>query len=207
MKKIIFLLAIVLLAVQGMAQERTVNLTIPNEGTYINYTGASADTLIATNQDTLDIVVRYNGPGYVRKVAVKSRFDVIAGADTTVSVSVFGKEFSDDATYVEIIAAANSSAVTANNVVQILTSDWTEVTATFNSTVAAHTMLTDTTGLSAYPADSTVVPSHVIANAAQTVTPPDKSYRYFRVRYIINGDDNVGTGILLDDFEFKVYTD
>lgn len=186
MKKIFFLLAIVLLAVQGMAQERTVNLTIPNEGTYINYTGAVADTLIATNQDTIDVVVRYNGPGYVRKIAVKSRFDVIAGADTTVSVSVFGKEFSDDATYVEIIAAANSSAVTANNVVQILTSDWAEVTGATANTVNA---------------DST------ITVAAQTATPLDKSYRYFRVRYIINGNDSVGTGILLDDFEFKVYTD
>lgn len=187
MKKFLFfVLSIVFFAVQGMAQERTVNLTIPNEGTYINYTGSAADTLTATNQDTLDIVVRYNGSGYVRKIAVKSRFDVIAGADTTVSVSVFGKEFSDDATWVEVIAAATSSAVTANNTVQILTSDWTETVASASDS---------------FEADSSIVV------ASRTVTPLDKSYRYFRVRYIISGNDSVGTGILLDDFEFKVYTE
>lgn len=175
--------------------------------TYHYYGGSSADTLIATNQDTLDIVVKYMGGGYIRKVAVKSRFDVIAGADTTVSVSVFGKEFEDDATWVEVIAATNTSAVTANNTVQILTSDWTETVAQYTSTIAAHNMVADTTGFQNYPADTIAVAAQTITNAAQTLTPLDKSYRYFRVRYIINGDDSVGTGILLDDFEFKVYTD
>lgn len=207
MKKIIFLLSIVFLSVQGMAQERTVNRTMGLNETYHYYGGSSADTLIATNQDTLDIVVKYMGGGYIRKVAVKSRFDVIAGADTTVSVSVFGKEFEDDATWVEVIAATNTSAVTANNTVQILTSDWTETVAQYTSTIAAHNMVADTTGFQNYPADTIAVAAQTITNAAQTLTPLDKSYRYFRVRYIINGDDSVGTGILLDDFEFKVYTD
>ena len=38
------------------AQERTVNITVPPGYTYYNYTGAAADTLKATNQDTIDVV-------------------------------------------------------------------------------------------------------------------------------------------------------
>ena len=44
-------------------------------------------------------------------------------------------------------------------------------------------------------------------NVAHNFTPFDKSYRYYRVRYIIKGDDSVGTGILIDDIEIKLYTE
>jgi hypothetical protein len=191
------------------AQERTIEKTARNgfrDGTYYKYTGVAADTLISTNQDTIDFVIEYQGPGYVKKIALHTQLDTIDGADTTVSISVYGKEFEDDGTYVEIIAASTSSAV-ASTLHSVLTSDWTETFGTYNSTVAAHTLLTDTTGLSGYPADSVAVPSHIIANAAQTVTPLDKSYRFYRVRYIISGDDSVGDGILISEIEMKLYTE
>jgi len=186
MKKIILLLALVALFAcnpnGASAQERTISKTMPEGNTYFKYTGVAADTLISTNQDTIDFVLEYRNHDYVKKIAVKTRFDVVAGADTTVSVSVYGKEFSDDATYVEVVAAATSSAVAANNTVQILASDPYTVEA-----------------ISTFAADSTV--------AAHNFTPFDKSYRFYRIRYIIKGNDSVGTGIKLDEIEVKFYTD
>ena len=192
MKKLIFVLGLLAFFAiacnphQASAQERTVNITVAPGNTYYNYTGSAADTLKATTQDTIDVVFFFRIDQYVQKIAVKTRFDVIAGADTTVSVSVFGKEFYDDATYVEVIAAATSSAVTANNTIQVLTSDPYTVEANY---VTGRVQAGDT------------------INVSHNLTPFDKSYRYYRVRYIIKGDDSVGTGILIDDIEFKIYTD
>ena len=187
MKRAILILIMAVFAIGLQAQERTVERLI--KGTYKNYTGAAADTLTLTNQDTIDVVFEYNGPGYVYKLSVKSRFDVIAGADTTVAVSVFGKEFEDDETYVQIIASTLTSAIAANNTVQVLSSDYTETTAAFDVPYTNPTA--GTVDTLEYP--------------IQTVTPLDKSYRFYRVRYIIQGDDSVGTGIKLDDVEFKLY--
>jgi hypothetical protein len=182
---------LVLFSIVAIGQERTVNLSIQNGGTYINYTGNAADTLTATNQDTIDVVVKYWGTGYVKKVAVKTRFDLISGADTTVSVSVFGKEFSDDATYVELIAATLTDDINTDNTVQVLTYDYTETT-------AAHDI--PFTNPTAGTVDTLEVP-------AFNVTPFDLSYRYYRVRYIITAASGAGSGVLIDDFEFKLYTD
>lgn len=192
MKKLFSLLFLFSLITVAFSQERTTaTQVIPENGTYLLYTGILADTLKATNQDTIDLIIKYQGLGFVKKVSVKSRFDVIAGADTTVSVSVYGKEFLDDPTWVQVIAATTSNAVAANNTIQILTSKYTEVTA------SAVDILGQT--IIANPDTLTV--------AARTLTPLDKSYRFFRVRYILLGNDSVGTGIKLDEVEFKVYTD
>lgn len=194
MKKLINILFLVILSVSIFAQERTVSKDFRRTGdTYYKYTGTAADTLIATNQDTIDYVFKVMQHYFVKKIDVKIRYDVVAGADTTVSAQLDGKEFSDQTTYTSIISAANSSAVAANNTVHIISSDYTE-------SIGAHTLLTDTTGLSGYPADSIAVP-------AQTVTPADKSFRYYRLRLIIAGDDATGTGIKVDEIEIKLYTD
>jgi hypothetical protein len=67
-----------------------------------------------------------------------------------------------------------------------------------------------------YPADSISVPSYTIAIPADTLEFPEQSitiadtditYRFYRVRYIIQGDDSVGTGIKIDEVEFKIYTE
>jgi len=185
MKKLILFLTLVVIAFacnpqETSAQERTISKTLPTGVYYYKYTGVAADTLKATNQDTIDVVFYYMSPQYVTKIAVKTRFDIIVGADTTVSTSVFGKEFSDDATYVSVIGASTSSAVTANNTVQVLVSDP-------YITEAAYT----------FGADS--------ITAAHTHTPFDFTYRYYRVRYILQGNDAVGTGIKIDEIEFRIY--
>lgn len=235
MKKLFILFGLVLFAVAAMAQDRTVSVPAPWSGTYAKYSGSSLDTLGPVDQDTIDIVFYYEGPGYVKKIAVKNRYDVVSGADTTVSFSLFGKEFSDDATYVQIIGATVSSDVNADNTIDILTSDWTETVAQYTSTIAqynstiastkdtlaAYIALIDTTGLMGYPADSISYPAQLltnsaktlvnaaqtITNSAQTVTPLDKSYRYYRARYIITGTSAAGSGIKIDEVELKLYTE
>lgn len=208
MKKIFVIFSLLVFALAVFSQERTVELAPIKKGeTYKKYSGVAADTLVATNQDTIDVVFEYNGPGYVKKVALKSRFDLIDGADTTVSVSLFGKEFADDATYVQIIGATATDDINADNAVQILTSDWTESVASYNITLPALTLLTDTTGLMGYPADSIVSNAATIVAAAQTITPPDKSYRYYRARYILTAASGAGAGVKLDEIELKLYTE
>lgn len=192
MKKVIFILAIAVAFIAGCsdngakAQERTVNITVPSGDTYYNYTGSAADTLKPTTQDTIDVIFWFRVDGYVQKVAVKTRFDVISGADTTVSTTVSGKEFYDHATWTDVIAASTSNAVTANNTIQVLTVD-------------------------PYITEAQYVTGRVTAgdtvNVAHNLTPFDVSYRYYKVRYIIQGNDSVGTGILIDDIEIKLYID
>lgn len=175
------------------AQERTISKTMRENATYYKYSGTAADTLTPTNQDTIDFVLQFRNDNYVKKIAVKSRFDMITTADTTVAISVDGKEFEDHTTYTSVIASSLSDAVTANNTVAVDVNDPYNV-------VAAHTLLTDTTGLSGYPADSIAVPSY-------NVTPFDKSYRFYRFRYILSGNDATGTGVKIDEIEVKFYTD
>jgi hypothetical protein len=221
MKKIL-IISILAFGLIGLvqSQDRTVTKAMQSGYTYYKYSGAAADTLTA-NQDTIDFVLTYAASGWVKKLAVKTRFDVIDGADTTVSTSVFGKEFDDDDTYVQVIGASLSSDVSANNTVQILTSDYTETFGAYNSTEAAYNsvapaylIVLDSILTSAGTNDTLFVDavtvanaSHILANAAQTVTPFDRSYRVYRIRYIISGDDHVGEGIKIDEIEVKFYTD
>lgn len=185
MKKIIFLLIALVTVTFAIAQERTVSITMPTNNTYYKYSGVAADVLVSTTTDTIDVVFQYQGSGYIEKIAIKSRFDMRTTADTTVAISVFGKEFADDGTYVEVIASALSAVVTTDNVVKVSVNDP-------YVTDASHT-LTDNLGATA-------------TESVHTITPFDKCYRYYRVRYILSGNDSVGTGVKLDEVEFKVYT-
>lgn len=220
MKKLIFLLIALVTAAVAIAQERVVSVTMPTSNTYIKYTGTASDVLVTSTKDTIDVVFQYQGPGFVKKIALKSRFDMNSTADTTVLVSVFGKEFYDDGTYVQVIASTASAEITSNNVVQVLANDYTEtiashteVTTQSTPTIAAYTALLSQ-GLSANM-DTLSVPQQTITLvaqtntvAAQTTTPFDKSYRYFRVRYILAGDNTAtGTGVKLDEIELKLYTE
>jgi len=217
MKKVIIILFAVLLSVVTFAQDKTISVLMPENTTYTKYTFSTADTLGPVSQDTIDVVITYQSAGYVKKLAVKTRFDIVSGADTTVNISVFGKEFSDDGTYVQIIAAAASSDINANNTSTIITSDWTETVAQYTSTVATTTDSLDAdVSAIAYvdtsSGDSIVTtwtlekPAQTITNAAQTVTPLDKSYRLYRVRYIMSLTSALGSGVRLDELEFKIYT-
>lgn len=219
MRNLILLLFALVTVTTAIAQERTVSITMPTSNTYYKYTGTASDVLIPTTCDTIDVVIQYQGSGYVKKIAVKNRYDMRSTADTTVEVSVFGKEFSDDGTYVSIIASTASSVVTSNNVVQVLTSDYTEVTASHTEvttqsspTIAAYNAVLSQAVIAnvdtiAVPQQTITLVAQTNTVAAQTNTPPDKSYRYYRVRFILSGNDSVGTGVKLDELEFKLYTE
>lgn len=189
--KNILIIGFLLFCVGLTAQVRTITKQMEQGATYYLYTGVANDTLTSPAQDTIDLVIEYRADNWVKKLTIKSRFDMRSTADTTVAISVFGKEFSDDAAYVEVIASTLSSAVTANNVVSILSSDYTETTA------AAVDLISQITSSN----------TDTVTVAARTVTPFDKSYRFYRIRYIIKGNDSVGTGIKLDQFEIKMYVD
>lgn len=196
MKKLFILLALIPFFISVIAQERVVNKTGPTNAltelkTMFVYTGVAADVLTPTTTDTIDLVFEYRGTKLIKKITVKSRFDVVLGADTTVSISVFGKEFADDPDYVQVIPATLSAEVLANNTVKVLSSDPYGTNAAFDATLKQIVAANNDT----------------ISYPVQTFTPFDKTYRFYRVRYIISGDDKVGTGVKLDEVEFKIYTE
>lgn len=210
MKRILFTLSLVFLVSVLFAQERTVNKigdanALTELKTLYTYTGTASDVLIPTTTDTIDLVLEYRGKNLIKKISVKSRFDMRTTADTTVIVSVFGKEFADDPTYVQIIGATTSSVVTTNNVIQVLASDYTETVASYTSaTTAFNAIVSQETTTNS---DTIAYPIITNTMAAQTVTPFDKTYRFYRIRYILIGNDSVGTGVKLDEIEFKIYTE
>jgi len=155
MKKLFVLFALFALIISASAQEITRNITVPEGNTYHKYTGTSTDVLIPTTADTIDLIFWFRVDEYIEKVAVKTRYDMRTTADTTVALTVAGKEFYDHATYVDVIGSAVSSAVTTNNVIQVLTSDPYIVEAAYFTDVGAN--------------DST--------NTAHNHTPFDQSYR------------------------------
>jgi len=198
MKKFIAILFLIVFAFacgpNANAQDKTVTRYLKTGVYYDLYNGTSArgDTL-SENQDSISYVFVYQSKERISKVAVKVKFDLRSGADTTVNYQLDGKAFNDVASYTSIVSATTGSAISANNTVYNFEADYTE-------TVTAYTMLTDTTGLAGYPADSISVP-------AQTVTPIDYSYRYFQVLLVIQGNDATGTGVIMDEMEIKFYVE
>jgi hypothetical protein len=184
MKGFISLIGFVLLAMLGMAQDKTISVSLDaNVSTYKQYTGLTADT-ITINQDTIDVWFKYQSQGFVKKLAVKTKLDLVSGLDT-VSVSVFGKEFYEDATPIEIIAASTVN-VAASNQINVFTSDYTETIASYVASVN----------------QANIADADTITFAAQTITPFDKTYRFYRVRFIHSG---LGNGTKIDDIELKLY--
>jgi hypothetical protein len=189
MKKLLFIMSLVLIVITLTAQDKTRSVQFDENGTYVVYSGIPGDTLSGT-QDTIDFVFKYKSGGFVKKIAVKIRYDLISGVDTTVHASLFGREFYDDPTWVSIIASTTSSVVSVNNTIQILTSDYTETTA------AAVDFLQQTL----------VATKDTLTVAARINTPIDQSYRFYRLRLIVAGNDSVGKGIKIDEVELKFYT-
>ena len=184
MKRLFILLALFALIVNASAQERTIEKTLRAGYAYTLYDGDDADTLTPTNQDTIDYVLTVRNVGLVKKIAIKTKFNPIAGADTTVLVSLSGKEFSDDS-YSDLISGTLTSAVTSDGVVQVLT-----------ALPSFQSFNVPFTNPSAGTADTLKYP---------TVIQTDYSKRLYRIRYIIQGDAAVGTGIEIDEIEFKLY--
>lgn len=217
MKKILFILLALTSVIGLKAQERSVTL---NQGRALDlnvskeyaYNGYTSDRLIPTTRDTIDyiILVKNQGSDPLHFYAVAT-LDTIAGADTIVSMQVDYKMFSNQ-DYSSLIAAAYTSAITAETLVVKtslgVTSETTSTVAQYVTTGTAFDIITDTTGLAGYPADSLSVPATTFTTAAQTVTTtPNVAlyYRYLRFRFILDENDSVGTGVKIKRLELKFY--
>lgn len=190
MKKLIGILILLVVAMAGFSQIRTIkadkvlnpDVTSPSSVTW-SYTGVAADTLTVL-QDTLicNITLNKAAPS---NYYIKVGLDSIAGADTTVVINVNGRMFDDESW--TLIETVTTSAVTAeiNTVIESMTDP------DYTWTVAA--------AEDVFNADST------ITVAARTVTPVPSvkpCWRQIQLEMIISGDDSVGEGIALKDIKW-----
>jgi hypothetical protein len=190
MKKLIGILILLVVAMAGFSQIRTIkadkvlnpDVTSPNSVTW-SYIGVAADTLTVL-QDTLiyNITLNKAAPfNYYIKVGL----DTIAGADTTVVINIKGRMFDDEAwTLVETVTTA-------------------AITAEINTVIESMTDPDYTFGIAAaedvFNADSTTTV------AARTITPIPSvkpCWRQIQVEMIIKGNDSVGVGIRLKDIRW-----
>lgn len=190
MRKFTITLIAAFVALVAFSQERTVTKKMDIGAYTIMYYGQAADTLTGTNQDTIDFVVQYRANDFVKKVSLRTRFDLRSTADTTVKISVLGKEYLDDANWVSIIGSTTTSAIAANNTVVVNNSDYTETIGTFDAIVKQFSSTANTDTIT-YP--------------AQTITPLDKTYQWYLVRYIISGDDFTGSGLKIDEIQLQLF--
>lgn len=85
MKKVFALLIICLVAFVAVGQERTVNsskTTLKTGYSYLQYDAVAADTLVETNQDTIDFVFNNQNHEAIEKVVYVCDMDSTAGADS-----------------------------------------------------------------------------------------------------------------------------
>jgi hypothetical protein len=157
-----------------------------------SYEGNVEDTL-SVNQDTLQIYVNTNKfvpTNYYSRTVLSP----ISGADTTVTINVYGKIAAGDTyTLIETDSTAAITASVATIVESITDADYTY-------SIPAFSAKQDTATFATYPADSIKFP-------AITVTPVPSIkpyYRYLMFEYIIKGNHSVGVGIKLDSFELVI---
>jgi hypothetical protein len=122
MRKLFAICMIIILGMVAYSQERTVdlnakvlnsqvlNLTTSSKVTYTSTT--TLDRLIPTTRDTIDFTLWLYAPVGPIRPYIEITLDTIAGADTTVSVTIQEKKNYDEA-WTDLIAAANTSAISA----------------------------------------------------------------------------------------------
>lgn len=197
MKKFLLLLALSVFAIVSMAQERTVYLNNDKVfdlkvSKWYAYNGGTADRLIPTTRDTIDFVIRVVNPdaGAPMHFYANFTFDTIAGADTTIAITVQGKKFNSE-TYSDIIASAVTSAVTAE--LQVSKTTLGAVSeGTFATAGAADT----------FNADSTTT---VAARSTTFTANSTLRYGYLKFRLILQGNDSVGAGIRVKRLEIQFF--
>jgi hypothetical protein len=197
MKKLIALFFALIVAIGVMAQERTLTqYNFPKSQTYYKYTAVAADTLIATNQDTIDIPVYINKDFPVQWYA-NFQLDTIAGADTTVIVKVLGKVFADESW--TDITNNTSSAVSAqiDHAISLITNPSLSIAIPSYSDSIDFTFNADSTNVGYLTTDARTL------TVTQTYTA--SYYRYLLFRLIISGDDATGTGVKLEEMELKLW--
>jgi len=127
MKRILFLLAFLVVTVAATAQERTITL---NNGNALDLTttkwvaynwSGTLDNLVPTTRDTIDIVVLVkNQTSEPLHFYANLTFSPLTTADTTIAITVQEKKFEVES-YTDIIASALTSAITAKTTSQLFT--------------------------------------------------------------------------------------
>lgn len=201
MKRILFLICFLLVGLGSIAQERTVML---NNGAYLDlsttkhyfYSGTTSDYLIPTTRDTIDFVILVkNQTSDPLNFYAAITMAPIAGADTTVAITVQQKMF-ESGTYADLIASALSSAITT-----------TVITA--KTTLGVTAQETNTTAAAVDLLRQTVIANNDTLTVAQRIQTKQLNallyYRYLKFRLIIKGNDSVGTGIKVTRFEINFF--
>ena len=153
---------------------------------YWDYTGLSTDLLVSTTSDTIQI--RYHVKKHVPYTAkVMSKFNPIAGADTTVAITLYGRNSTDESW--TSLVTGTSDVVDADGVTKTISSSSTMTVAAFDVPFTN-------------PAAGTV---DTLEYPVQTYTYSFLEYSYLLVQYVISGDDSVGTGIELVRSELKLF--
>lgn len=128
MKKLIILLAIVLMSFVTLAQERTVNsskTTFKPDVTYIEYLGVAADSLKETSQDTIDFWFTNQNHKAVEKLVFTLQLDTLAGNDS-IYYSLFG--YNDTGTTGTSITTGGLLVNASNDLFDIVKWYWTNAT-------------------------------------------------------------------------------
>ena len=197
MKRLLILLSLILVTAVTFAQERTVYLNANKQLDLstvksVAYNGLTADRLIPTTCDTIDFVLRVVNPtaGTPMHFYANFTFDTIAGADTTIAITVQGKKFNSES-YTDIIASALTSAVGAE----------LQVSKTSLGTITEGTYVT-ATATDNFNADSTTT---VAARSTTFTANTTLHYGYLKFRLILQGNDSVGTGIKVKRLEIQFF--
>jgi hypothetical protein len=182
-----------LIATVAIAQERTVENSLSRNVltgnySYYNYTGTSNDILIPTTRDTIDIVFELKKVNPVN-FSVISKFDPVAGVDTIVYINVLGRN-SENESWTSILSDS-SAVISADGIVKTVSSH-----SSYVEQITIDTLLTSTALASTK--DS-------LAFYVSNVTTSAVRYRFLNVRYILPGDDSVGTGVELKQTELKLF--
>ena len=83
MKKYLFCILTLFLAVVAIAQERTVTTDFGKGDNYVYHASTTgADTLVVTNQDTIDFVFTNKNAGAIERLSFTASVDTIAGSDS-----------------------------------------------------------------------------------------------------------------------------
>lgn len=179
MKKFILILICLVTSFALQAQDRSLtDRTFSTTATYYSYVGVAADTL-TTGQDSIDFEFTTNKE-YPVQLYIMSDLDKRVGADTTVTVYLYGRMFSDQ----DYTLISNTASLVTTDQLNII------------STVAqpSSTFEWDTTGVDIYTVAGTTT-SASIANY----------YRQFKLVYVIAGNDAVGTGVKLTGLKIKLW--
>ena len=174
------ILILFLVSFAATSQERSVTLPSLNASqTYYKYTGQTADVLVPTTRDTIQYTI-YLNKEYPIQYYINLNLEPTAGADTTVIVNLYGKVFSGETW--SRVSNSTTGAITAETDYPLSSFAGTE---TMTSTLV-------------FNADSTITGLFTSANVASY-------YRYFMLELIITDDDSVGTGIDVNNIEFKIW--